>query len=430
MTMISPVDSRTGLIRWLGHLPIEPGEPRIFNSYVKMAATERYSAVHTYDRCGGAGWTADAAAGAAIGEGLERYCSSICFDEQLVFGPADRLLDSYELASPTTFALFHEQQETPFPRFRSDTYIAWTLAETSGSNRALVPACLVYMPYRRRTRNEDGECLIGPAISTGLACARTREQAIEKGLCEVIERDAFTIRWLNHLPCLQVDITRSSELRELYRSRLARPGLEFLLFDFSLDLPISVFVSVTMDYRYDPVLIAAGGAAALDPTRAAQKALLEAAQTREWAKILRRQIDAGIADAPSRVPKNFEEHVALYACQDMTPELRFLVSEGSHVTLQDAVTYKGPERPETARQLLSWIEHLGMRVFVVDLTTPDVRQSGYWVVKVLVPTLHPLHGDHRYPFLGGQRLYEVPHLLGLASPRGPEDLSVVPHPYP
>jgi ribosomal protein S12 methylthiotransferase accessory factor len=58
-----------------------------------------------------------------------------------------------------------------------------------------------------------------------------------------------------------------------------------------------------------------------------------------------------------------------------------------------------------------------------SMTPPGLAAEGvrWHVVRVLVPGLQPLHGDHRFPHLGG----------GLWSPRGlAEWASVPPHPFP
>ena len=65
----------------------------------------------------------------------------------------------------------------------------------------------------------------------------------------------------------------------------------------------------------------------------------------------------------------------------------------------------------------------GRPVLFRNVTPPPVAQEvGDWyVLKVLVPGLQPLHGDARYPHLGGP----------LWAPRGPADWAAVPpHPFP
>jgi ribosomal protein S12 methylthiotransferase accessory factor len=83
------------------------------------------------------------------------------------------------------------------------------------------------------------------------------------------------------------------------------------------------------------------------------------------------------------------------------------------------------------RKVLSILDKRGFDVLVVDLTTPDVRELGLHVVRVLIPGLQPLHGDHCYPFLGGKRLYEVPCRLGLRNnPLREDKVFKLPHPFP
>jgi ribosomal protein S12 methylthiotransferase accessory factor len=67
----------------------------------------------------------------------------------------------------------------------------------------------------------------------------------------------------------------------------------------------------------------------------------------------------------------------------------------------------------------------------IDVTTPDVDEAGFKVVRVVVPELQRMDIDHRHQHLGGRRLYEVPHKLGRAAKLADEDtLNLQPHPFP
>ena len=80
----------------------------------------------------------------------------------------------------------------------------------------MVPAALVFVPYQYRKGNQDVP--ITQPISTGLACGCSYEEAAISGLCEVIERDAFTLTWqarLGHRLILHETIPPSA--RELVR---------------------------------------------------------------------------------------------------------------------------------------------------------------------------------------------------------------------
>jgi ribosomal protein S12 methylthiotransferase accessory factor len=68
-------------------------------------------------------------------------------------------------------------------------------------------------------------------------------------------------------------------------------------------------------------------------------------------------------------------------------------------------------------------------VLYVDLTTPDVKDYGLHVVRVLATGLQPIHFGFGEERLGGRRLFEVPQRMGYtAEPRDVSDLNPCPHP--
>ena len=427
----SPVDELTGLVRWLLEIPVEPGEPRIFNCSVKLAETHRYLPAACYDMNGGAGLTREAARRAAIGEGLERYCASIYDADQLLFGRARELRQGHAVAPPADFALFHPRQQVGFPPFTDDTPLAWTWAFSLVRREpVLVPACLVYMPYVPRSHAPD-EAVIAPAVSTGLACGRSPDAALLRGIYEAVERDAFMIAWLNRLRMPRVDLASSPALEDLYEARFRRDGLEYTLVDMTTDVPIPSFACILVDWRKTPPMVCVGGASSLDPVEAATKALVEAVQTHEWAKFIGREPDA-LQFAPDHTDiRDFERHVALYAFGDMLPAVEFLRQgdlAGSAATWRTRATGDTRHDLQTVVHLLA---ALGQDVLALDLTSPDVAESGYTATRVVIPGLQPLFGDHLLRFLGGSRLYQVPQRLGFTSAETTlEQLNPDPHPYP
>jgi ribosomal protein S12 methylthiotransferase accessory factor len=72
----------------------------------------------------------------------------------------------------------------------------------------------------------------------------------------------------------------------------------------------------------------------------------------------------------------------------------------------------------------------GYEIMVVDLTSDDVRTCGYCVIKVMIPLLQSMEGDHTHQQLGGKRIYEVPRKLGYSVKSDIESLNPYPHPYP
>ena len=394
-----------------------------------MADTTCYNEQPCYDNNGGSGLTREQARSAAIGEGLERYCCSVFSPSDLICASAEALDGEHALCRASDFALFHPEQPGRYPLPGEQTPIAWTWGWSLLHDRPLlVPACLVYMPYFPCFRELD-EQVAAPAVSTGLACATSIDQAILGGIYELVERDAFMVAWSNRLPVPRVDPQSHPELRRLYRERLQREGLEYVLVQTTSDIPIASFLCLLIDEHRTPPMICVGGATSLDPVRAAGKAMAEAVQTREWAKFLGgRGKTFDFAPDFSDI-RDFEDHVALYGYGDMLHAVRFLLE--SDCVAADWDSRSGGDARTDLDTVLGMLGERGLEAIAVDLTTPDVAQCGLHVTRAMVPELQPLDADYLHRFLGGRRLYEAPRRMGYAdAPTTIDTLNPYPHPYP
>lgn len=66
----------------------------------------------------------------------------------------------------------------------------------------------------------------------------------------------------------------------------------------------------------------------------------------------------------------------------------------------------------------------------VDVTRPEIKKRGFIVVKVIIPQLQPLYLYENFRYLGGERLYTVPEILGYRGAAKKEtDLNSKPHPF-
>jgi ribosomal protein S12 methylthiotransferase accessory factor len=427
----SPVDERTGLIRWVIDVPVEPGEPRLFNAAVMMADVGVYNGHGCYDNNGGSGLSREEARQAAIGEGLERYCCAVVDPGDLLCGSAEELGERQRVRGPADFALYHPRQVAGGPSVDRSAMVAWVPGwSLTGHEAVLVPACLVYMPYAPCFLDR-GEQVVAPAVSTGLACATALDDAVLRGLYEVVERDAFMITWMNRLRVPAVDFATHPVLHRMYDEHLRRHGLRYHLFETTTDVPIRSFLCLLVDEMRDPPMICAGGAASLDPVRAAGKAMCEAVQTREWAKFLGRDGVAGDVGSDWAGVRTFEDHVRLYAYTDMSAAVDFLLNREPAHTPPDWRSGAVGESRTDLRTVVDVLAAAGHEAIALDLTTPDVRECGYSVARAIVPQLQPLDASHVHRFLGGHRLYEAPVRMGHAAvPTEFDDLNPCPHPYP
>ncbi|RMD59986.1 hypothetical protein D6833_10630 [Candidatus Parcubacteria bacterium] len=339
---------------------------------------------------GGIHWDRDRAVMAAIGEALERYAASAA-----VF-PVRKLRDLKQNARAiphSEWSLFSDEQYSSagFPWKRIDPEDAYFGEAYSllTNERVWVPQELIGLGPR------TGEALF-PSTSTGVAAHFDVATALLLALQEVLERDALTVYWLNSLG------GREMVLSEKYLAPVRARRGKVWCFD------------MTQDWNPHPVVAVCGYlpqrnkrrislGAACRPTykEAIEKAYLE------WVQGV---VFAGYYDVyhpDLRLEKreevtDFDRHAVYYTLHphrwEKVPLLRkrrpFRPSRSSFC------------RSRTAREclprLLASLQKAGIRVFYRDLTTPDVRDVGLTVVRVLSPELSLLHGDERVPFLGGR----------------------------
>ncbi len=427
---LSLVDDRTGIIQGLVDLPLETNDPRFFHIAAPLADTARYFGMQCYRHNGGAALTRDRATISAIGEAVERYCGGFYDSVSLLRArPRDLGGTAVNLAD---FALFTGDQYAapgfPMARPSQDAYYYWVKGRSLLRDvEVYVPAAFVYVPYLFTTREE----FITLPISTGLACGSTFEDAVLRGLYEVVERDAFAITWLNRMavPRVLIHRPRSPMLAQVVE-RFREVDLAVSVNLATTDLGIPVVITLSLDDTGAGPASVIAARADFDIENAIARSLEETAQTRLWArKLMRDRPEFEPAPDFSDIIRG-EDHVRLYCDMKMRKHLDFLLDAPDEIRVRDLPA--PPHAPHGRLDLcLEVLAAKGFDVIVVDVTTADIASTGFHVVRVIVPGLQPLDMDHNWRYLGGKRLYEVPVRLGFEEyPRGPEDMNPVPHPFP
>jgi hypothetical protein len=188
-----------------------------------------------------------------------------------------------------------------------------------------------------------------------------------------------------------------------------RPNIEYRF--YRVDTPFSAHVAIVTARGEDTegMLFSTGAACRSTRAEAWKKALLECIQGRHYVRYLRQQ---GLVTGPA--PRDFAEH-ALYYTQNpdvsaWTPLAR--------PTRASSTEHQGVE------SLSVLLERLGPAhpVLARSMTPPAVATAAedWYVLKVLVVGLQPLHGSHALPQLGGP----------LWAPRDLADWAeTLPHPF-
>jgi ribosomal protein S12 methylthiotransferase accessory factor len=364
---------------------------------------------------GGIGWDAAAAEGAGVGEAVERWLprplpQDQCIDVSYHSWPLDE-----PAVEPERWVLFHPGQYArpgfPFVPFTRATVCRWVCCRRAGTGEPWwVPEDFVFLAPR-----PGGGPVLGPAISTGLACGRSGDPVLLRGLQEVIERDALVGAWWGCYALEEHDPERVfGLLPPALPPRLRRPNLRFRC--YRVVTPYSSHVTLVTLEGEDREGFCFSAGSACRATRVAgwEKAILEAVQGRYYVRYLRTRLAEG-GGAPD-LPTDFAGHAVYYS---LHPERR----RATVLNRSTSPAFDTEESSVEGWQVLA--DRLGRErpVLFRHLTPPPLASEGLgWVVlRVLVPGLQPLHGHHGFPFLGGP----------LWVPRGLDDWTdMPPHPFP
>lgn len=355
--------------------------PRLAPAYAQMCETGALFGVRTTAHAGAMADDPQRAWPAAAGEAIERYSATLVPESRL------RRARSSELAAvpvvpPQWLANNHERDPL--------SWVAGKQLHAAGpALPAWVAASRVYLAHH----GEPGR--VAMPTSSGLACHTDPWQALLSALLEVIERDAVMITWLTRASALPLQTALRWTARGGNEVRFDRAPERYHL--YLLDSPTGVPVVFAVARGADRQPGAAVGAAAHPSlAHACRKALVEAHQTMQWATHM---LAEGRTAAPTadRI-EDLDAHVAFYLDPSRTRAFDFLDANGASTPRSaptsgavDLDNLPGLPDPQTAcRQLIADATAAGMDCYAVDVTAPEIRAAGLWVIRAVVPALYPL----------------------------------------
>jgi len=421
------VDPRVGIIRAVEELPIDDDEPDFFHYLSTACDTARFTVLSNFGNNGGAAMDRYSALAKAIGEAVERYCAAIFRYRDLVLARHSDL--QVRATPPSEFALYRPDQfdldNCQWQPFTPEALVAWTPGRSLlTGEEVLVPAASVFVPYHFQLAR--GETPIMQPISTGLAAGCSFAQASLSGVCEVLERDAFTLTWQGRLSRPRVVPKSLPESgRDLIR-RFNDVGVDVHVLDITQDIAVPTIMTVALGDA--PTSPAVAVAAATDPTpeRALIKSLEELAHTRKFARQVMEYTPPLLVDVEGGHPlvREQQDHLRFYCPQPAKDFISFAWASTEwrpFGTLSDA---RAASPEQELRRVVELAAAAGYEPIACELTTPDIAALGLSVVRVVIPGLNPLFMGHRNRALGGERLRR---LAGVQS--GQPD-NPYPHPFP
>lgn len=351
----------------------------------------------------------------AISEAIEHYC--------ILYEPKDEFVHaSYnELGSqaidPTLFVPFSQKQlqEAKYHRFRVNhaTRLNWVKGKSLISGKEiLIPAGVVYAKYNALQYNEPQ---IQLPNNTGAASGESYWFGVYKGICELIERDAYMISFLSILPKSLIDV-RNDEVLNRFIEKIERYRLEIYFLKTSLEFSPTAITAIMIDRTGSGPAVCTGLGGDLDPRHAILTAGYEAVRRHISAR------DRFFRQANLPMPKKYTFDWFLLEKQQLWSSPLMIRKAESFINKKNTVkfsTTRGSYPHDYEGRVKLLLHELAQKnhdVFVVDVTVPQVKELGFTVVKILIPDLVPLWRDERYPYLGYSRLQSIPKAHGVTPP--------------
>ncbi len=355
----------------------------------------------------GRGLHAEEAKDRCVSEAIERqsavYIASIEITRSSFSALADAALDPHKLlhisqAQYSNRAEWNVQVDAAHhipPRIDEDQNIGWVRARSlTACATKFVPAAHVFLGCP--TAHQEG---FPVPDSSGLAAGDTESDAVERGLLELIERDAVSIWWYNRLavPPMAFDRTELS-LWEPFADWIKRCARQFWLLDLTTDLGVPVAAAVSCDEHGSDFSFGFG--AGKTQAAAAENALCEMVQFEVTKKYHKPQV--------TRLYPHF-----LSWCRSAN------INDHGFVVATDAKRKILVRQPLTADVIVDRLARKGLEAFAYEF--PSVSQHTK-VVRAIVPGLRPI-----WPRLAAGRLYNVPYELGrVERSKREEELNPVP----
>jgi ribosomal protein S12 methylthiotransferase accessory factor len=343
----------------------------------------------------GKGLTVDDAILSAVGEAVERYSASLPDPERIVWKRPDQLAG--DRLDPRELALYGDAQYArpgfPYARFDPDVQHPWVRGRLLESGAGVwVPAVLVYLSLTL-----CAEHLICQGTSNGLAASTDEDDAALRAVLELVERDALMTAWLTRTGGIRIAIDGSldSALRGVLDG-LEHAGVEVELYVLPTSVCGTTAICLALGDGVAMPAVAIGVAADLDASRAVRGAILELGQTTPY---LRRLMRTGEVPIPrdAEAVRQMLDHAAFYFPAERASAFDALRAASETVPLA-AVAEAAAER--SLRACASSLAVAGVRVAVVDVTSPDVATSPFRVVRAVSPDLQPIcygYGLDRLP---------------------------------
>ncbi len=259
---VEPLTRKAGITRVADITRLDRIGIPVFSSIRPEAGT---GAISVYN---GKGLTETQARVSAIMEGIERYSAELRDDvvERKLIMRAKGALDPHELILPRQVLAALSSRPVAFVKGY----------DIANGHDVLVPCSAVFHPYF-----SEQDLMLFRTNTNGLASGNNLEEAVLHGICEVVERDAWSLCEARRAVLSDLDLSDCGPVLRKCMDMFESKGVELHFKDLTSDVGLPVIGVAADDVASkDPGLLTLGIGAHPVPEVAAIKGLVEVAQSR------------------------------------------------------------------------------------------------------------------------------------------------------
>ena len=333
----------------------------------------------------GSGLDVSSAILAAVGDALGRYCPSTPDPARIAW---ERMADLHgEVLDPRDFPLYtarqYQQDRFPYAPFDDSVLYPWTIGTWIDSGRPVwVPAAFSLPSMDARPRHRLAECNSG-----GQAAATDPQDAALAATLDLVGRDAFVAAWTTGCAGRRVAIDDSIDpaLRRVIGAMEVLGGdVELYLLPTGACATTVLALGLGDGETWPGVAVGLG--TDLDPHLAARQAILALSENGSRLARLMRSGPLPVPRKPQAVATVID-HAAWYVPVGRRSAFDRLRASERTFSLGDLGAIQ-VERP--LRHCAIELAAAGVRVAVVDVTSPDVSTGPFTVMRAVSPDLQPM----------------------------------------
>lgn len=339
-----------------------------------------------------------------MGESIERYStvvSSKLFEDRIVYASYEDMSKMGTVMPLEYINIFSEEQQRRIshlmPNYSPEKatakdIIGWVECPSlfDVNKRIWVPSQMLFVGFKKNV--SKNEKMFVPSFSTGTAAHVTLKKALLNALIEYVQIDAFIINWYTKMASKRVIIDDPTVLSILDKVGHGKDSpYEIIPLYYTLpDMPVPIFgVFLKRKEKKIPYMLF-GTQGDLDAANGIMRGIMESTA------IVALGVYNALLDTEQyhfavheSAYTDLDTNVLLYASDEKINEKESLLKDfiNGEINLSSIKTMRGADVDAQICHIIKHLSEISKYAVFLDLTPPEVSDSGWSVVRVFIPEI-------------------------------------------